>query len=376
MAGIYIHIPFCKSKCIYCNFYSVASSAHVDDLCQALLKEIKLQKNYLDDEKIETVYFGGGTPSLLPADFIKKIIGEIQTLFVITDAPEITLEANPDDVSDKNLKEWKSASVNRLSIGVQSFNDPDLDFLKRKHNASQSEAAIKRSQDAGFENISVDLIYGIPGQSEKIWKENIFRTIAFQVPHISAYSLTVEEKTILHKKINSQKINTLDDELSVSHFRILMNEMRVNDYLHYEISNFCKDGFFSKHNTSYWKGTKYLGLGPSAHSYDGVSRQWNIANLNDYLKNIFENKIPAEKEILATADKFNEYIMTSLRTMWGCDLNHVEKYFGSEERTRILYLSKTMQDKSYIEIKNDIVFLTDEGKLFADRIASDLFMTN
>jgi oxygen-independent coproporphyrinogen III oxidase len=376
MAGIYIHIPFCKSKCIYCNFYSVASSAHMEDFRVSLLKEIQLQKNYLEGEKIGTVYFGGGTPSLLPDAFIAEIIEHIQETFNISNDAEITLEANPDDVSDKKLKEWSAASVNRISIGVQSFYDTDLIFLKRSHNASQSEAVIKRSQDKGFENISIDLIYGIPVQTEKSWNENIDRSISFKVPHISAYCLTVEEKTVLFNRIRSGKIQPIDEEQAVLHSRILMNKMKEKNYLHYEISNFCLDGFFSKHNTAYWKGAKYLGLGPSAHSYNEISRQWNTANLIEYMKSISENKIPAEKEILTTEQKLNEYIMTSLRTLWGCDLSFIEKTFGAEEKTRILDLSKTSLDKAYIEIKNDIIYLTDEGKLFADGIAAEFFLSN
>lgn len=376
MAGIYIHIPFCKSKCIYCNFYSVASSVHVEDFLNSLLREIQLQKNYLDGEKITTIYFGGGTPSLLPEGYIEKIVEKIRKTFIVSETAEITLEANPDDVSDIKLKEWSGVSVNRISIGVQSFHDADLLYLKRIHNASQAEASIKRSQDAGFENISIDLIYGIPVQTEKTWKENIAKSIAFQVPHISAYCLTAEEKTVLFNKIRSSKAQTLDEEQAVLHFSILMNEMKANNFLHYEISNFCLDGFFSKHNTAYWKGVKYLGLGPSAHSYNGASRQWNEANLSKYLKSITGGIISAENEILTNAQKLNEYIMTSLRTLWGCDLSFIEKTFGAEEKNRILDNSKTPMDKGYIEIKNDIICLTEEGKLFADGIAAEFFIAN
>lgn len=375
MAGIYIHIPFCKSKCIYCNFYSVASSKHVDDFQNALLKEIQLQKNYLEGEKIDTIYFGGGTPSLLPGTFIKKVIEQIHETFDISENPEITLEANPDDVSNNKLKEW-SAFVNRISIGVQSFSDTDLVYLKRIHNASQAEASIKRSQDAGFENISIDLIYGIPVQTESSWKGNIEKAFLLQVPHVSAYALTVEEKTLLSKQILTKKLQAVDEEQSVSHYRILMNEMREHNFLHYEISNFCKEGFFSKHNTAYWKDVKYLGIGPSAHSYNHVSRQWNTANLIEYLKCISENKISAEKEILTSEQKLNEYIMTSLRNMWGCDLAYIDKIFGAEEKNRILDLSKSLMDKGHVEINNEIIFLTEEGKLFADGVAAELFVEN
>jgi len=376
MAGIYIHIPFCKSKCIYCNFYSVASSVHVEDFYNSLLKEIQIQKIYLDGEKITTIYFGGGTPSLLPDSFIAKIIEKVRKTFNVSNDAEITLEANTDDVTNNKLKEWLSATVNRISIGVQSFHDTDLIYLKRIHNGSHAEASIKRSQDMGFENISIDLIYGIPVQTEKTWKENIDKSIAFQVPHISAYCLTAEEKTVLFNKISSDKIQPIDEEQAVTHFRLLMNEMEAENYLHYEISNFCLDGFFSKHNTAYWKGVNYLGLGPSAHSYNGISRQWNTANLIEYLRNISENNIPAEKEILTAKQKLNEYIMTSLRTMWGCDLSSIEKVLGAGEKNRILTLSKAMLDKGYIEIKNDVIFLTGEGKLFADSIAAEFFIVN
>lgn len=376
MAGIYIHIPFCKSKCIYCNFYSVASSTYIDLFFESLQKEILLQKNYLENEKIETIYFGGGTPSLLPSSYISKIIEQIHKTFDVINNSEITLEANPDDVSSAKLKEWKSASINRLSIGVQSFDDEDLKYLKRAHNASQAEASVKRSQDAGFENLSIDFIYGIPSQAEEAWKENIHKAVSFLVPHISAYCLTVEEKTLLYKQIQSKKVQPINEEQGISHFRILIDEMKKNDYLHYEISNFCIDGFFSKHNTSYWKGCKYLGLGPAAHSFNILSRQWNEASLPKYLKSISEGKLPTEKEILTTEQKLNEYILTSLRTMWGCDLQYIEKIFGSTEKSRIVNLSKKYSEKKYIEINDNKIFLTDEGKLFADGIASDFFITD
>lgn len=376
MAGIYIHIPFCKSKCIYCNFYSVASSSHWEDFKKSLLKEILLQKNYLQGEIIDTIYFGGGTPSLLTDDLIVRVIEQLHNTHVVSEFAEITLEANPDDVSELNLKKWMDASVNRISIGVQSFQDEDLKYLKRIHNASQAEASVKRSQDKGFENISIDLIYGIPFQAEENWKENLEKSVSFLVPHISAYSLTIEEKTVLFNKIRDKKIPPVDEEQAVSHFRKLLSEMRQKGYLHYEISNFCIDGYFSKHNTSYWKGAKYLGLGPSAHSYDGNSRQWNTADLLGYLKGISEKKIPAEKEILSAEQKLNEYIMTSLRTIWGCDLKHIEQVYGTEEKKRILTLSKEPLAKGHVENKNDVIFLTDEGKLFADGIAAGFFSEN
>jgi oxygen-independent coproporphyrinogen-3 oxidase len=376
MAGIYIHIPFCKSKCHYCNFYSIASSKYVNEFVPALLKEIELQRDYLEGECIETIYFGGGTPSVLTYDSLKKILDTIQQTFEISGDAEITIEANPNDLDVKKIKEFDQAHVNRISIGIQSFFDDGLKYLNRIHTASQAEASVKRCQDAGFENISIDLIYGIPTLTDDKWKQNLDISFALDVPHISSYGLTVEPKTALDILIKKGKAKPVDEEKSVRQFKLLMQEMKKNSFIHYEISNFCKEGFVSQHNSNYWKGRKYLGLGPSAHSFNQRERQWNISNIEKYIESISQKKIPYEKEILSENDKYNEYIMTSLRTMWGCDLIHIEKKFGADKINLIEEKSQQFIKSGKMKKENNVLLLTDEGRLFADGIAADFFIEN
>jgi oxygen-independent coproporphyrinogen III oxidase len=373
MAGIYIHIPFCRSKCHYCNFYSVASSKQMKIFIPALLKEIELQKNYLEGEKISTIYFGGGTPSLLDYDMLSKIMDSLQQNFEISSDAEITIEANPNDLDQKKLNEFKQANINRISIGIQSFFEEDLKYLNRTHSSPQAEAAVKRSQDAGFENISLDLIYGIPTLPDDHWKKNLEHIFSFSVPHLSAYSLTVEPNTILERFISKGKQKPVNEEQGAHQFSMLMQIMEQAGFLHYEVSNFCKEGFISKHNSNYWKGQKYLGLGPSAHSYNQRERQWNCSNIEKYLEEISGKKIPFEKEILSETDKFNEYIMTSLRTMWGCDLNYIEKNFGIDRKNFIEEKSLIFLRSGKMKNENNILLLTDDGFLFADGIAAEMF---
>lgn len=374
MAGIYIHIPFCNSKCNYCNFYSVASSKHLDAYVPALLKEIALQQPYLEKEPIETIYIGGGTPSLLGYTQLASILEKLNKTFEIKPDAEITIEANPNDLNASKIKEFKNLFINRLSIGIQSFFKEDLKYLHRLHSPSQAETAVKRSQDAGFENISIDLIYGIPTLSDENWKKNLHYSFSLNVPHISAYSLTVEPNTALNKLITKGKLTPVNEEQSIKHFKVLMQQTRENDFLHYEVSNFCKKDYFSKHNSNYWKGIKYLGLGPSAHSYNKVERQWNISDTQKYIEHLDSNKLLYEKEVLSETDKLNEYIMTSLRTMWGCDLDYIETYFGISEKTRLEKKSvQFIDDKKMINEKNHLI-LSDEGFLFADGIAAELFV--
>lgn len=374
MAGIYIHIPFCNSKCNYCNFYSVASSKHLDAYVPALLKEIALQHSYLEKEPIETIYIGGGTPSLLGYTQLAIILEKLNKSFEIKPDAEITIEANPNDLNASKIKEFKNLFINRLSIGIQSFFEEDLKYLHRLHSPSQAETAVKRSQDAGFENISIDLIYGIPTLSDENWKKNLHYSFSLNVPHISAYSLTVEPNTALNKLITKGKLTPVNEEQSIKHFKVLMQQTKENDFLHYEVSNFCKKDYFSKHNSNYWKGIKYLGLGPSAHSYNKVERQWNISDTQKYIEHLDSNKLLFEKEVLSEIDKLNEYIMTSLRTMWGCDLDYIETYFGISEKTQIVKKSiQFIDDKKMINQKNHLI-LSDEGFLFADGIAAELFV--
>jgi len=373
VAGIYIHIPFCKSKCHYCNFYSLASSRHIRNFVPTLIKEIGLRQNYLAGEKIETIYLGGGTPSLLDYDMLMMIFDKLQKTYVISANAEITIEANPDDLDAIKINDLKRSPVNRISIGIQSFFDEDLKYLNRIHTASQAESSVKRCQDAGFKNISIDLIYGIPTLTDEKWVENLDISFSLNVPHISAYGLTVEPKTAMETLIRKRKATAVDEEQSARQFKILMRQMKANGFIHYEISNFCKDGFISRHNSNYWKSVKYIGLGPSAHSYDQSSRQWNISDILKYFESIEQGNIPAEKEILSETDKLNEYIMTSLRTIRGCDLDYIGKIFGSGLQNSIRKRIDKHIAANHIALTDHILTLTDEGKLFADGIAAGLF---
>lgn len=374
MAGIYIHIPFCKQTCSYCDFHFSTSLKSKEAFISSLIREIELQKNYLGNEAIiETIYFGGGTPSLLSGKELDKIFKTLYDNFSIANNAEITLEANPDDLSKLKLQELKSSPVNRLSIGIQSFFDEDLKLMNRAHTAQHAENCIKESQQAGFENITVDLIYGTPGLSNQNWKRNLGKVFNFGIPHLSSYSLTVEEKTPLESHIKKGKVKPVDEEQSAEQFLILMEETAKNGYEHYEISNFCKPGFHSRHNSNYWKGINYLGLGSSAHSFDGNSRQWNVSNNFRYIQSIAENKIPSEKETLATEQKFNEYMMTGLRTSSGISLEKVKTEFGEHFLTTLLTGAKNYLDCNKIILKENHLILTNSGKLIADRISSDFF---
>ncbi len=374
MAGIYLHIPFCKQKCSYCNFFSITSQNHKHEFLKALLKEISFQKDYLKGETIDTIYFGGGTPSILSASEIELIINELLKYYSINKNAEITLEANPDDLIKSKLKELKHLSINRLSIGIQSFRQEDLDYLSRIHNAEQALKCIKESQDLGFDNLTIDLIYGIPTLTNENWKENLKTIFQLDVPHISAYSLTVEPKTPLDVFIKKGKQENIDDEQSNEQFLILMEQMKSNDFIHYEISNFCKTSYESKHNSNYWKMKKYLGFGPSAHSYNLDSRQWNIASITQYISLISNKRQQFEKEQLSLEQKYNEYVMTSLRTIWGCDLDIISDKFGGKFKTHFENNAQTFLQNSQIIKDNNKMFLSDKAKLFADGIAGSLFV--
>ena len=372
MAGIYIHIPFCKQACHYCDFHFSTSLAYKDDLLQMLNKEIGLQKNYLGSETIETIYFGGGTPSLLKAGEINEIIDTIAKSHAIASKAEITLEANPDDLDNKQVLALRDTPVNRFSIGIQSFFDEDLAWMNRAHRANDAEAAVKRAQDAGFENITVDLIYGYPLLSDTKWKNNIGKLFELDVPHVSAYSMTVEPRTALAAFIKKKSQPALNDEQSASQFLYLMDAMGQQGFEHYEISNFSIPGKYSRHNTNYWKGVKYLGIGPSAHSYNGECRQWNISNNAKYIKSIRDARIPAESEILTETDKLNEYIMTSLRTQWGLELQKLDT-ISAGASTFVARTAEEFFAKEWIYQQNEIIYLTQSGKLYADHIAPSLF---
>ena len=375
MAGIYIHIPFCKQACHYCDFHFSTSIQYKSDLLSAIAKEIKLQKDYLSNENIETIYFGGGTPSLLSGDEVSVLVEEIQKNFKVITNPEITLEANPDDLNLKKLKEFRNTEINRFSIGVQSFFDEDLKWMNRAHAAVEADNAIKRAQDFGFENLSIDLIYGFSLLTNEKWRINIEKAVEFQIPHISSYNLTVEPKTALAKFIKSGKEKNVDDAQSVVQFQILMETLENNGFEHYEISNFAKPNRYAKHNTNYWKGISYLGIGPSAHSFNKESRQWNVSNNAKYLADLKLNKIPFEKEFLSKNDKFNEYLMTSLRTMWGLDLDKISTDFGTDYKNYVLNNSQEFLENEQLIINNQNIKLSATGKLFADAIAAELFIT-
>lgn len=374
MAGIYIHIPFCKRKCHYCNFFSVASDRQREAFLKALLKEAEIQKDYLEGEIVSTIYFGGGTPSLLVEKELIRILDKIYSLHEISKNAEITLEGNPDDLDVRKIKMLSGTPINRLSIGVQSFFDADLQYLNRVHTASQSEESIKTAQDQGFENLTIDLIYGIPTLTDLKWEENLDRFFSFDLPHLSAYALTVEPKTALHQLIRKEKARAPDEQASVDHFKALLEKTKSHGFIHYEISNFSRPGFYSRHNSIYWLGGNYLGLGPSAHSCNGHSRQWNVSSLPKYIQpGDYQNTI-VEKEFLSNDQKYNEYIMTSLRTHWGCDLEHIRNVFGKAYSDSFRKLSQKFIHEGKILKKGNKFFLTEQGKLFADGIASGLFI--
>jgi oxygen-independent coproporphyrinogen III oxidase len=372
MAGIYLHIPFCKQACHYCDFHFSTSLQYKDDVLQALVKEIQLQKNYLNGETIETIYFGGGTPSVLEPGEISLLIDTITRLHTVASDAEITLEANPDDLHKAKVQALRQTPVNRFSIGIQSFFDEDLAWMNRVHCANEAEAAVKRAQDTGFENITVDLIYGYPLLTDQKWKHNLTTVFELGVPHVSSYGMTVEPDTALASFISKKKQPPMNEQQSAEQFNILMDAMQANGFEHYEISNFCKPGHYSRHNSNYWKGAKYLGIGPSAHSYNGEARQWNVANNAKYVQSIIKNDIPAETEILTETDRLNEYIMTSLRTIWGLDLDRLNS-IAAASANQLLLAAEEYFDRGWITQKDKTIYLTPTGKLYADQVAAGLF---
>jgi oxygen-independent coproporphyrinogen-3 oxidase len=375
LAGIYIHIPFCRQACNYCNFHFSTSLHYKNEFVNALLSEIELQhqNNYLNGAVIETVYFGGGTPGLLEVEELQQMIHALQSKFNINPSAEITLEANPDDVTDKKLSSWKQLGINRLSIGIQSLFYEDLQWMNRVHNAAQAKTVIDKARAAGFENFTVDLIYGIPELTDERWQYNLDWVIQQGITHLSCYALTVEPKTPLHKLIATQQKKDVDAAQQSCQFVQLMNTMQAAGFEHYEISNFAKPGHRSKHNSSYWHGVSYLGLGPSAHSFNGTSRQWNVANNQQYIQSLKHNKIPFELELLTPTQQLNEYIMTSLRLMEGCNLELIAEKFGADKMMQLQREAERFVHLNWLKEENFHLILTNEGKLFADRVAGDLF---
>ena len=374
MAGIYIHVPFCKKLCFYCDFYHIVSSDDNTSFIEALLKEASLRKEYLGDESVSTIYFGGGTPSVFSAKDLGIILKRIKKLFKVAEDCEITIELNPDDVNKAYLEGLKKLGINRISLGIQSWRDSDLKLLNRRHTSAQAELALKYALSAGFENVTIDLIYGIPGMSLKDWESNLDFSFSFDIKHLSAYHLTFEPGTVFGKMLEKGDISEIDEDDSAAQFNLLIEKAESAGFIQYEISNFGKPGYFSVHNSNYWKQVNYLGLGPSAHSFNGYTRQWNARDLKGYIKSINEGKIFFESEELDIKKRFNEYIMTSLRTMWGIDLEYIETMFEKEGYDFIVNLSGKYRNYGLMKREKNSLVLTNQGKLISDNIISEFMM--
>ena len=374
MSSIYIHIPFCKQACHYCDFHFSTSLKKKDELVNALKTELSLRKLELTNT-VECIYFGGGTPSLLSAEELNSLIETVYTNYNVSETPEITLEANPDDLTKDKIKELGKSKINRLSIGIQSFFEDDLKLMNRAHNAKEALQCIEFSKTE-FDNISIDLIYGIPGMTTQKWKENLNIALQLDIPHISSYALTVEPNTALKRYIEKGVVPPVDDDLAKQHFDILVETLQQAGYSNYEFSNFGKQGYHSNNNTAYWTGKSYLGIGPSAHSYNGKQRSWNINNNPKYIKSIQQGIIPNEVETLSVTDRYNEYVMTGLRTIWGISLSKIEKEFGLIFKTYVLQQAKNFIEDHLLFLDGDTIVVTKKGKFLSDGIASELFMLN
>lgn len=374
MPGIYIHVPFCKKACHYCNFHFSTQLQLKSDLVAAICKEAVLRKTFLQ-ETVDTIYFGGGTPSLLSGSELEILLNTLNEHYTIAPNAEITLEANPDDIDPKTLNQWHQAGINRLSIGIQSFFEEDLQWMNRAHNAQQANHCIELAQTAGFYNLTIDLIYGTPGLTNERWKQNIETALTLGIPHLSCYALTVEPNTALDVMVRKGTKEEVDADHQAIHFNILTETLQNAGFEHYEISNFAKPGFRSKHNSSYWQGNPYLGLGPSAHSFDGhVTRQWNISNNPLYISSLQQGIIPFESEMLTMVQRINEYLMSSLRTIEGISLNFLEKNWGEERKQEVLKAAQIHVVQQNIQLQEQHIILTAQGKFLADGIAADLFV--
>jgi oxygen-independent coproporphyrinogen III oxidase len=374
MAGIYFHIPFCKQACHYCDFHFSTQLDIRNEMIQCMLREITLQKSYLHDEPVQTIYFGGGTPSLLTGAELNSLLNTVRKVFSVDTDAEITLEANPDDINYARIAEMREAGINRLSIGIQSFQDDLLTFLNRAHNAASAKQSIQEARKAGIENISIDLIYSIPGQSNEIWKEDLKKTLELDPEHISAYSLTIEEKTVFGRWAAQGKLISTPEDRAAEHLETLMSTLDAAGYEQYEVSNFSKPGFQSRHNSSYWKQQSYLGIGPSAHSYNKKSRQYNVRNNHQYIRSLQKDTIPFEVEVLTQENKINEYLLTTLRTNWGTDLlrlKHEFQYDLLENHRRFI---DTLLERQLVIVEGNYLILTKTGRLLADKITADLFL--
>ncbi len=373
MAGIYIHIPYCKAKCHYCDFHFSTQTNSTEQMLHAILQELDQRQSYLSEEKINTIYFGGGTPSFVSSDFLNEIIQKIKSLFSVEEDVEITVECNPDDITHSLLEAYRKAGVNRFSMGLQSFNDDVLKFMNRAHTSKEIFESITLAKAYGFNNITVDLIYGIPDKNLDYWKRQLDQFLKLDLPHLSSYCLTIEPKTVFGSLQKKGSLAIPDDEMSLSQFQYLIDFTKANGYEHYEISNFAKPGFISKHNSNYWLGAKYLGVGPSAHSYNAIERSWNIRNNVQYIRLVSSGEAYNEKEILSNTDKCNDYILTRLRTKWGINLSDLN-FISDPVKDQIKLQLNRFKNKNLIAEKNGIYLLTDLGKYRADGIAADLFI--
>ncbi len=375
MSGIYIHIPFCKQACHYCDFHFSTSLGNKEKMLESLKKELQLRKKEFEKEEVATIYFGGGTPSVLASKEINDLIATVYANYQVVSDPEITLEANPDDLSIQKIKELAGSKVNRLSIGIQSFFDDDLKFMNRAHSANEAATCIEEAVSY-FGNISIDLIYGIPNMSTKRWRQNIEKALSYGIPHISSYALTVEPKTALERFIKKGLLAPLDEEVAQEHFEILNTILEKAGFVSYETSNFGKPGYFSKNNTAYWKGKKYIGIGPSAHSFDGERRAWNINNNPKYIRALQNCSLPQEVEVLSKTDRYNETVMTGLRTMWGVSLKRIAALYGESYQVYLLAQAEKFLNDDLLSLKEDVLLVTKKGKFLCDGIAADLFLLN
>jgi oxygen-independent coproporphyrinogen-3 oxidase len=371
VAGLYIHIPFCKSRCTYCDFFSTTDETRVNAFVEALRLEAELRKSEVD-EPVKTVYFGGGTPSRLQAKHLDTLFETLYRCYPIESTAEVTVEANPDDLTEGYLSLLTQQPVNRLSLGVQSFNDKELRLLSRRHTAQEATDAVKHAQEQGFHNISIDLIYGLPRQTEAVWQENLNRATELQVPHLSAYHLIYEEKTPIYALLQAGKVTPVDEETSNAMFAMLIDWMTQHNFIHYELSAFGKEGFFSRHNSAYWKGEKYLGLGPSAHSFDGSSRSWNVASITEYIHGVTSGEPYQEMERLSRTERYNEFILTGLRTTWGVNLPELRYRFGEELYRYCLENARKHIDRNLLVTEKEALKLTRDGLFISDGIMSDL----
>jgi putative oxygen-independent coproporphyrinogen III oxidase len=375
MAGIYIHIPFCKKLCSYCDFYHIITQSDNKSFIDALIIEATIRKEYLGNEIVSTIYIGGGTPSVLLPEEIKTILSNIRKLYKVDENCEITIEMNPDDINENYLWELKDSGVNRISLGIQSWKDSDLKLMNRRHNAAQAAVSLEQTLKAGFENITIDLIYGLPGMTSADWLSNLDKSFSYDIKHLSAYHLTIEPGTVFGKMEEKGILSVADEEESSAQFHLLIDKALAAGFVHYEISNFGKPGYFSIHNSNYWRQVNYLGLGPSAHSFNGYSRQWNVRNVKKYIKAVNTGSLLVEREELDKKTRFNEYLMTSLRTMWGIDLDYVEKTFDKEGYDYVVNLSGKLIDYGLMKQENKTLVLTNQGKIISDNIISELMLS-